>query len=178
MEDDRMPLFLINGFLEAGKTAFIKFTLQQDYFQSEGKTLLIVCEEGEEEYEEEFLRRRKQPPCILMRFQSSRRNTWRRLELLYNPERVLMEGTACGTEGLKLPADWDLLPADYHVDGSSFDLYLNNMKPLVGSMVRNTEMLIMNRCDGIEDLDTYRRTLKGMNHQVQIVFEDSGRRDQ
>ena len=53
MEDDRMPLFLINGFLEAGKTAFIKFTLQQDYFQSEGKTLLIVCEEGEEEYEEE-----------------------------------------------------------------------------------------------------------------------------
>ena len=47
------------------------------------------------------------------------------------------------------------------------------MKPLVGSMVRNTEMLIMNRCDGIEDLDTYRRTLKGMNPQVQIVFEDS-----
>ena len=96
------------------------------------------------------------------------------LELLYNPERVLMEWNGMwNPEGLKLPADWDLYQQITIVDGSSFDLYLNNMKPLVGSMVRNTEMLIMNRCDGIEDLDTYRRTLKGMNPQVQIVFEDS-----
>ena len=50
MDEEKMPLFLINGFLEAGKTQFIKFTLTQDYFQTEGKTLLIVCEEGEEEY--------------------------------------------------------------------------------------------------------------------------------
>ena len=52
MNEDKMPLFLINGFLEAGKTQFIKFTMQQDYFQTEGKTLLIVCEEGEEEYDD------------------------------------------------------------------------------------------------------------------------------
>ena len=81
------------------------------------------------------------------------------------------------SEGLK-PRPTGIFYQQITVDGSSFDLYLNNMKPLVGSMVRNTEMLIMNRCDGIEDLDTYRRTLKGMNPQVQIVFEDSGRRDQ
>ena len=43
----------------------------------------------------------------------------------------------------------------------------------IGAMVRNTEMIIMNRCDEIEDLDVYRRTLKGMNPQVQIVFEDA-----
>ena len=55
MDEERMPLFLINGFLEAGKTEFIKFTMDQDYFKTEGKTLLIVCEEGEEEYEDEFL---------------------------------------------------------------------------------------------------------------------------
>ncbi len=46
------------------------------------------------------------------------------------------------------------------IDGSTFDLYLQNMKPLIGAMVRNTEMIIMNRCDEIEDLDVYRRTLK------------------
>ena len=43
IEDDIMPLFLINGFLEAGKTQFLDFTIQQDYFKTEGKTLLIVC---------------------------------------------------------------------------------------------------------------------------------------
>ncbi len=32
--EDKMPLFLINGFLEAGKTQFIKFTMGQDYFQT------------------------------------------------------------------------------------------------------------------------------------------------
>ena len=29
IEDDIMPLFLINGFLEAGKTQFLDFTMQQ-----------------------------------------------------------------------------------------------------------------------------------------------------
>ena len=174
MEDDRMPLFLINGFLEAGKTAVIKFTLQQDYFQSEGKTLLIVCEEGEEEYEEEFLRETKTAAVYIDEISKLTPEYLEELELLYNPERVLMEWNGMwNPEGLKLPADWDLYQQITIVDGSSFDLYLNNMKPLVGSMVRNTEMLIMNRCDGIEDLDSYRRTLKGMNPQVQIVFEDS-----
>ena len=38
IEDDIMPLFLINGFLEAGKTQFLDFTMQQDYFKADGKT--------------------------------------------------------------------------------------------------------------------------------------------
>ena len=56
IEDDMMPLFLINGFLEAGKTQFLQYTMEQDYFQTDGKTLLIVCEEGDTEYEEELLK--------------------------------------------------------------------------------------------------------------------------
>ena len=55
IDDDVMPLFLINGFLEAGKTQFLDFTMDQDYFQTEGKTLLIVCEEGDNEYDEKKL---------------------------------------------------------------------------------------------------------------------------
>jgi len=51
------PVYVINGFLESGKTEFITFTLGQPYFQIKGKTLLILCEEGENEYEEELLKR-------------------------------------------------------------------------------------------------------------------------
>ena len=40
------PVYMINGFLESGKTEFICYTLAQPYFQIKGKTLLIVCEEG------------------------------------------------------------------------------------------------------------------------------------
>ena len=46
IDDDVMPVFLINGFLEAGKTQFLSFTMDQEYFKTDGKTLLIVCERG------------------------------------------------------------------------------------------------------------------------------------
>ena len=53
MNEITVPIYLITGFLESGKTSFLSFTLQQDYFRTEGKTLLILCEEGEEEYDED-----------------------------------------------------------------------------------------------------------------------------
>ena len=52
-----MPVFVINGFLEAGKTQFITNTLQQDYFQADGTTVLILCEEGDTEYDKEILKK-------------------------------------------------------------------------------------------------------------------------
>ncbi len=48
-------VYFINGFLEAGKTTFIKDLLQQDYFKIKGRTLLLVCEEGENVYDPEEL---------------------------------------------------------------------------------------------------------------------------
>ena len=46
-----IPVFLINGFLESGKSSFIQFTMEQEYFQTEGNTLLLLCEDGEVEYD-------------------------------------------------------------------------------------------------------------------------------
>lgn len=174
MDEDRMPLFLINGFLEAGKTEFIKFTMQQEYFQSDGKTLLIVCEEGEIEYEEELLEETKTAVVYVEELEKLTPEYLEELELFYNPDRVLMEWNGMwNLDSLKLPKDWDLYQQITIIDGSTLNLYLNNMKPLVGAMVRNSEMIIVNRCDEVEDLDMYRRTIKGMNPQVQIVFEDA-----
>lgn len=169
-----MPLFLINGFLEAGKTEFIKFTMQQEYFQTDGKTLLIVCEEGETEYEEELLEETKTAVVYVEELEKLTPEYLEELELFYNPDRVLMEWNGMwNLDSLKLPKDWDLYQQITIIDGSTLNLYLSNMKPLVGAMVRNSEMIIVNRCDEVEDLDTYRRTIKGMNPQVQIVFEDA-----
>ena len=58
MDEITIPIYLISGFLESGKTTFLKFTLDQDYFQIDGKTLLILCEEGEEEYDRTALAKR------------------------------------------------------------------------------------------------------------------------
>ena len=50
-------VYVINGFLESGKSEFISYTIAQPYFQSRETTLLIVCEEGEVGYDEKVLKR-------------------------------------------------------------------------------------------------------------------------
>ena len=63
MDDIKVPIYLVTGFLESGKTTFLDFTLQQDYFSIDGKTLLILCEEGEEEYDMRSEERRVGKEC-------------------------------------------------------------------------------------------------------------------
>ena len=173
IEDDMMPLFLINGFLEAGKTQFLQFTMEQDYFRTEGKTLLIVCEEGDTEYDEQLLKETRTAIVYIDSLADLTPAKLEELELLYNPERVLMEWNGMwNQDDLRLPKDWIVYQQVTIIDGSTFDLYLKNMKPLLGAMVRNSELIICNRCDGIEDLEGYRRTLKAMNNRCEIVFED------
>ena len=45
-----IPVYLIAGFLDAGKTSFINGVLR-DGFAEDNRTLLICCEEGELEYD-------------------------------------------------------------------------------------------------------------------------------
>ena len=130
IEDDIMPVFLINGFLEAGKTEFLKFTMDQDYFQVEGKTLLIVCEEGDTDYEKEMLERTKTAVVYVDDFSQLTPEKMTELELLYNPERVVMEWNGMwNQDDLKLPDDWTVYQQITIIDGSTFDLYVKNMKP-------------------------------------------------
>ena len=49
-----IPVYLIAGFLDAGKTDFINGILK-DGFAAEDCTLLICCEEGEDEYDPKVL---------------------------------------------------------------------------------------------------------------------------
>ena len=106
IEDDITPVFLINGFLEAGKTEFLSFTMEQDYFQTEGKTLLIVCEEGDTEYDEELLKETRTSVVYVDSLEEISPDRLTELELLYNPERVLIEWNGMwNQDDLKLPVD-------------------------------------------------------------------------
>ena len=42
VDNARVVVYLVNGFLESGKTRFLTQTLEQDYFAIEGKTVLIL----------------------------------------------------------------------------------------------------------------------------------------
>ncbi len=175
LEDDMIPVFLINGFLEAGKTKFLQFTMSQEYFRTEGKTLLIVCEEGDTEYDEELLKETGTTAVYLEDFRQMTPDYLTELELLNNPERVLIEWNGMWNQDeLKLPKDWAIYQQITILDGSTLNLYLANMKPLLRAMLRGSELVICNRCDGVSDevLTAYRRTIRAMCQKGQLVLED------
>lgn len=174
--EERMPVFLINGFLEAGKTRFVSFTLQQDYFQAEGTTVLVLCEEGDTDYDPEILKKTRTKIVTVDSVEELDEDFFGRIEALYDPDRVLIEWNGMWPQDqLRLPAAWQLFQQITIIDGSTFELYLTNMKPLLGLMVRGSELVIVNRCDEVsdEDITRYRRGLKALNPQAELIFEDS-----
>ena len=175
IDDDVMPVFLINGFLEAGKTQFLSFTMDQGYFKTDGKTLLIVCEEGEEEYSDRMLKKNRTAAVFIEDQEKLTPQYLNELEVVYRPERVLIEWNGMWNQDeLKLPEDWMIYQQITIIDGSTFELYSQNMKPLLGAMLRRSELVIVNRCDGLpnEKLNTYRRSIRPMSRDSDIVMED------
>ena len=175
-QEDRLPVFVINGFLEAGKTQFISYTLQQDYFQSDGITVLVLCEEGDTEYDKELLKRTRTKLIMVEDASELDGDFFGRLDALYHPDRVLIEWNGMWPQDqLRLPPECQLFQQITIIDGSTFELYLNNMKPLLALLVRNSELIIMNRCDEVSDenITRYRRGLKALNPQADMIFENA-----
>lgn len=174
MQDEEIPVFLINGFLEAGKTQFLRFTLGQDYFKTEGKTLLLVCEEGDEEYPETLLNDTHTVRLQIEDFSELTTERLKALEAAYDPERVIIEWNGIWMmDDFRLPDGWFLNQQITIIDASTFDLYLKNMKPLLGQMLRYSEMVICNRSGDVpeEKLGNYYMQLKAMAQNAEIIFE-------
>lgn len=176
INDNEIPVFLINGFLEAGKSAFIKYTMGEEYFQIDGKTLLIVCEEGEVEYHADELKEYETSMVVLERKEDMTKSYLEELQKRYRPERVIIEFNGMwNMDKLELPADWALYQQVTIMDGTTLQQYLNNMKSLMGPMLRNSELCIVNRCDGKtnEELVEWKRKLRPMLLSgSDIVFEN------
>ncbi|MBR5596256.1 MAG: GTPase [Lachnospiraceae bacterium] len=169
-----IPVYLINGFLESGKTEFIKYTISQPYFRTKGTTLLILCEEGELEYEEVLLKQTKTAMEIIEDEEDFNIEYLMELEKKYKPERIIIEYNGMwNVKDMKLPIHWSIDQQITMIDASTFPMYYTNMKSMVAEMVRKSEMIIFNRCDGIKELSNYKRNVKAVNQQAEIIFEDS-----
>ena len=174
--NNKKQIYMIYGFLESGKTQFINFTLNQDYFYSDDTTLLIVCEEGEEEYDIEALKEKNVVVEVLDDFTDFNLTTLKELDKQYKPERILIEYN--GTWSCKeiiLPSNWEMQQQLITADGTTFETYFANMRVLFADMIRNSELLIMNRCDGLETqkLTGFKRSIKSINPAIEVVFEDA-----
>lgn len=176
MEQPEVMVYLMTGFLDSGKSQFLKFTLAQDYFQIDGTTLLLLCEEGEEEYDAEEL---KKYGVVIETVDSQEELTedlLAELDVKYRPERVVIEYNGMWKvsdfEKMKLPEGWGIEQKLTTVDASTFQMYLTNLKPLFVEMVRDAELVLFNRCTDLKPLAGYRRSVKVVSPQAEVIFED------
>lgn len=176
MNQPDVLVYLMTGFLDSGKTQFLKFTLEQDYFQIDGTTLLLLCEEGEEEYDPEEMKKYNVVIETVEEPEELTEDFLCALDVKYRPERVVVEYNGMWKvsdfENMKLPEGWGIEQKLTTVDASTFQMYLTNLKPLFVEMVRNSEMVLFNRCGDIKPLAGYRRSVKVVSPRAEVIFED------
>ena len=172
-----VPVYLITGFLESGKTSFIRDVLSSPDFADGQKTLLIQCEEGEEEYDEKEFSRHNIEILLVENEADLTPAFLERCHKSYRPYRVFVEFN--GMWDAKRFAEnalqkrWEVVQTITLVDGSTFEMYLNNMRSILSNIFALTEMVIFNRCSLDMDLQKFRRSVKAINQQAMVAFEDS-----
>ncbi len=179
MAKQEIPVFLITGFLESGKTTFLNGTIAEDYFQIEGNTLLLICEEGMEEYDADMLAWNRTFPEIIEDQSELTPIHMQSLLEKHKAERVIIEYNGIwDPRDLQLPEGWFLHQQLMMVDGSTFDTYFNNMRSVFGNNARNSEVIIVNRSSTDMDLPRIKRIFRSVNPAADVVFEnDEGELD-
>lgn len=176
-DEIEIPIYLITGFLESGKTSFLNFTMRQEYFQIEEPTLLICCEEGEEEYDKKELLRYHTVMETVSSPEELTPQSLRAMRRKYRPYRVIIEYNPLwgmqNIEEMKMPKGWGIVQEIVTVDASTFQVYLANMKSLFVEMTRNADMVLFNRCDDSQPLANFRRSIKVVNPGVDVQFMDT-----
>ena len=171
-----VPVYIVTGFLGAGKTRFITDMLTDEGFSEGERTLLLCCEEGEEEYDPEAL---KQGNATLVNLDSPRQIAGKRLMRMnreHRPERVIIEYNATWMlqtlYDAEKPDDWALAQIIDLVDASTFEIYLKNMRKYMADGLKEADLVIFNRCDENSRKSPWRRAVKGLNGATRIFFEN------
>lgn len=166
--------YFINGFLDAGKTTFINGLLKQDIFKKVDRTLLILCEEGEGEYDADWLISRNIVVETIDEEKNFTAEYITNIEKEIKPQIVVVEFNGMWKrKNLDFPWYWNTPIEVTLFNAATFDVYARNMKSAVAEQVRNSQMVIFNRCDGLnEKLPSYRRNVKAINTGINVIFED------
>lgn len=167
----KVPVFIINGFLESGKTTFIKNAIIKDPKMKNEKVLLVVCEEGEIEYEN---LPDNMKVHVIEEKEDVRSDVFGKLNEKYKPTFVIIEYN--GVWGMQtlyqtpMPKTWGLADQMTIVDATTFENYFNNMKSIFADMLRSSTSVIMNRCTREDNFKLYKDSIKRTSPQAEIMY--------
>ena len=168
-----IPVYLVAGFLDSGKTDFINGILE-DGFADGQRTLLICCEEGELEYNPKAL---KDVTVVTVEDESELTCSFlKQCEKKYRPKQVLIEYNGMWMLNRLyedvLPANWVLYQVMTFVQASTFELYAKNMGQLMMEKIINADLLVFNRCNEELRAALRKRNLRMVNRRADIYLEN------
>lgn len=169
----QIPVYLFTGFLDSGKTTFVQSTLEDKRFNSGEKTLLIRCEDGEEEYDlgafssdNVFLRSVEDEENLTEQAMDRwiRETDSVRVIIEYNgmwPMQKLYD---------TMPENWIVAQEICFAEAGTYQVYNANMRNLVFDKLQTCEVIVFNRCDGV-DTDQLHRIVRQANRRCNIFYE-------
>ncbi len=170
------PVYLFTGFLEAGKTKFIKETMSDPNFNDgKRKYLIITCEEGEEELDGEAM-----PENVsIVTFDDADRLTPDRLSALEKRAKadiIVVEYNGMWTLDKfynALPREWMVYQEVFIADSSTILSYNKNMRQLVVDKLTSCEMAVFNRVSDATDKMALHKLVRGVSRKANICYEST-----
>ncbi|MEY8515490.1 GTP-binding protein [Lachnospiraceae bacterium 29-84] len=170
-----IPVYLFSGFMDSGKSSLIRETLVDGGFSENGKTLLILCEDGEVEFDENELLKANTKLVLIEEESGLTTEALEGLGRTYHPDQVFLEynGTWQMSTFLEmdLPKDWVLVQSLATVDATTFEMFLTNMRAMIMEQVFAADVVIINRCTDDTPKGKFRRAIKAINRKAQIAYE-------
>ncbi len=169
-----IPVYLITGFLDAGKTSYIQRALNDPDFGAAEKTLVLLCEEGEEEYAADQMagpnvqfRTVEQESDLTTDFlnQCQKETHAKRIIIEYNGMWQLSSLYNA------MPKRWQVYQIILIADASTFPVYLANMRQLVVDKLQDPEVVIFNRISASTDKTELLRPVRMVNRFTNVVYE-------
>lgn len=172
-----VPLFILNGFLESGKTTIIKEIIENNENYQDNSTVIIACEQGEEEYDAKWCEKYQVHVEYIEDQEEFTPEFMRNLDQIYRADQYVIEyNSFFDFDAQEFPNYMVIYQQITLIDSTTFGVMFNNMRKVFQSMVKDSSLVIFNRCDGVKDLSQYRRWIRGLNQQAQIAFEGANGR--
>ncbi len=170
-----IAVYLFTGFLEAGKTKFIRETMQDPGFNDGKKKFLIVaCESGEEEYEAGELGDNvslievDDPALLTPAFltDAAKKSGAEILVVEYNGMWML------DTFYNALPENFMVYQEIFIADSTTILSYNANMRQLVVDKLTSCEMAVFNRTNKTTDRMPLHKLVRAISRKANICYED------
>ncbi len=168
------PVYLFTGFLGSGKTTFIKETLENHEFGDDGRTLLLICEEGDAEYEPEKFVGPGVRVEVINSVEEMNTANLRAISAKGGYDRVVVEYNGMW-ENQKffeaMPRNWLIQQEMAFFDATTFQMYNTNMRQMSFNKMQTADMVVFNRCQKGFDKMPFHKEVRIANRKNMIIYE-------